>query len=548
MPPQARLSTSPRAEGTEIFRQRQDGSGKMTAVLCSALEGLDHGRDIRLQGRLEFRGRHADVRSGGGSAARIESPKQADMRILIVDAHKPITKALRGIFEPEGATVHVCRDFTEAVQRLHQHRFDLCLLGAEDAALESGDPPFLSDLRRLSTSFPVAVVVDAADRRQERRFKEAGALGSISLQWPAQRIVDLARRWVDPNEPAQGGLGFRNIIGRCEQMQALFSTIRKIAASPTATVLIRGESGTGKELVARAIHDVSPNASQPFVEINCAALPENLLESELFGYERGAFTDAKQTKRGLLELAELGTFFMDEIGDLNQRLQIKLVKALEEKTFRRVGGTRDITVTMRIMAATNRNLEKAVSEGTFREDLYYRLNVISLYLPPLRERGNDVLLLAHHFLRKFNQEHGRSVAGFDSEAEALLLEYPWPGNVRELKNAVERAVLLGGSDIITPAQLALGKGHIVKNYPVQVQVQSGSDVCIDIPPQGISLVELEKAAIRKALEMARGNQCQAARLLQISRETLRYRIRKYNLDGRYHPSGASQPSAATFES
>jgi DNA-binding NtrC family response regulator len=470
------------------------------------------------------------------------------MRILIVDSRKPIVEALRGILEPEGYEVQWCRVVAQADEKLRRSQVDLCLLGAGGPQAETNGSRLDQTVRRLSVETPVAVVIDSLADADERRLKRAGASGYISLQWPPQRIVELTRRWADGSAASGNGVVFQNIIGRCEQMQALYDTIEKVAASPTATVLIRGESGTGKELVARAIHDLSPNASQPFVEINCAALPENLLESELFGYERGAFTDAKQTKRGLLELAELGTFFMDEIGDLNHRLQIKLVKALEEKTFRRVGGTRDITVTMRIMAATNRNLEKAVNEGTFREDLYYRLNVISLYLPPLRERGNDILLLANHFLRKFNREHGRNVLGFDPEAETLMLEYPWPGNVRELKNAVERAVLLGSSEVITPAQLRLGRGHIVKNFPVKVTAQGGSKISIEIPPQGLSLVELEKAAIRRALEMANGNQCQAARLLHISRETLRYRLRKYGLAGRYRPTGAFEPPLEASDS
>ncbi len=321
--------------------------------------------------------------------------------------------------------------------------------------------------------------------------------------------------------------GFHSILGHCPAMRQVFQTIRKIAQRPRATVLILGESGTGKELVARAIHDASPLANQPFVEINCTALPENLLETELFGYEPGAFTDARRTKKGLLELADGGTFFLDEIGDLNLRLQVKLVKVLEEKVFRRVGGTENIRVTMRIMAATNRDLLKLVQEGKFREDLYYRLNVVTIKLPPLRERGEDIWLLANYFLKKFSKEHQRAVLGFSPEARALLMKYPWPGNVRELKNSVERAVLLGGSKYITPEELNLGSGHIIKNFPIQID--NHQTIQIEIPPQGISLNQLEKSIITKALKITHGNQSKAARLLHITRETLRYRIQKYGI-------------------
>lgn len=462
------------------------------------------------------------------------------MHILIVDSRRPIVTALRTILEPEGFVVRPCSGTDEALVLLAHEKPDVCLLGVEQAQPQGAERAAVQ-IERLRDQVPLALVVDSPEDSEDGPAR-TGVDKWINLQWPPQRIIETLREW--GNGGSNGvPAALQNIIGQCPQMQALFQTIRKVAASPSATVLIRGESGTGKELVARAIHDLSPNASQPFVEINCAAVPENLLESELFGYERGAFTDAKQTKRGLLELAEHGTFFMDEIGDLNHRLQIKLVKALEEKTFRRLGGTRDISVTMRLMTATNRDLEKAVNEGNFREDLYYRLNVVSLTLPPLRERGSDILLLAEHFLRLFNLEHGRSVRGFSREAERLLLDYPWPGNVRELKNAIERAVLLGGRDRITPAQLSLGRGHIVKDFPLKVENNSGSGIKIDLPPQGLSLIELEKAAIRAAMEMAHGNQCQAARLLQISRETLRYRLRKHRLAGGFAPDGGSEPSS-----
>jgi transcriptional regulator with PAS, ATPase and Fis domain len=317
------------------------------------------------------------------------------------------------------------------------------------------------------------------------------------------------------------------IVGKCVQMKSIYDTVQKVAWSPTASVLILGESGTGKELIARAIHESGPFADQPFIEINCSALPDNLIETELFGYDAGAFTDAKKTKKGLLELADGGTFFMDEIGDLNLNLQVKLVKALEEKVFRRVGGTKNIRVTMRIMAATNRDLAELIRQGRFREDLFYRLNVVAIHAPPLRERSDDIVLLGQYFLTTACKEHNRKVRGFTAKAKQQLLSYPWPGNVRELKNAVERAVLLGSDSRIDSADLQLGAGHIVDDFPTQVH-QNGR-IQIEIPPQGIYLEELEREAIKKAMRMANGNLSKAARLLHVTRETLRYRIKKFKV-------------------
>ncbi len=330
--------------------------------------------------------------------------------------------------------------------------------------------------------------------------------------------------YTNSNEPV---IHFNNLLGHSYKMKQLFEEIKKIAQSPTATVLILGESGTGKELVARAIHNAGKNSAQPFVEINCTALPDSLLETELFGYEPGAFTDARKTKRGLLELADGGTFFLDEIGDLNINLQAKLLKVLDERVFRRIGGVKNISVRLRIIAATNRDLFKMVQQGVFREDLYYRLNVISLRVPPLRERNLDILFLAEFFLRQLSAENSKEISGFSPEAKELLLSYPWPGNVRELKNAVERVVLLTTSRFITPQDLKLGEGHVVQNYPAQIK--KNEKIEIHIPPDGISLEELEKTAIVKALKMANGNKAQAARLLRISREKLKYKLKKHRI-------------------
>lgn len=342
-----------------------------------------------------------------------------------------------------------------------------------------------------------------------------------------KRLVYKLYNRAEENRPPVKNAVFSNIIGDHQSMQEVFQLVERISQSDMATVFIRGESGTGKELIARAIHENSSNADQPFVEINCAALPDHLLESELFGYEKGAFTDAKRTKKGLLELADKGTFFLDEIGDLNVRLQIKLVKALEEKVFRRVGGTQDINVSMRIMAATNRDVEQAVQIGAFREDLYFRLNVLSLTLPPLRERGEDVLLIADHFRQQFNEEHGCAIRGFSPEAQSKLRNYDWPGNVRELKNAIERAVLLGQNGKISPDELVLGRASIQSGFAIE---KSSDGISVTIPDNGISLEAVERAFLEKSLQMAAGNKSKAARLLGLTRETLRYRLRKFGIE------------------
>ena len=329
------------------------------------------------------------------------------------------------------------------------------------------------------------------------------------------------------------------IIGTSLPVQALRRQIQHIASldgpDPGAapTVLLLGETGTGKELVARAIHYESARAAGPFVEINCAALPTALLEAELFGYERGAFTDAKTAKPGLFEAAEGGTLFLDEIGHLEPSLQVKLLKAIEEKSVRRLGALRPKNVRARIVAATNRDLDKAIAEGAFRQDLYFRVKVLTLELPPLRARGEDVLLLARHFLDERARQYGRPTKHLTPAAEALLMAYPWPGNVRELAHVMERAVLLHGGPVVDAEDLGLASPAAsppaagVPATPVAV----GSDrrVQVDFSSGGIVLDDVERQLILEALAAARWNRTRAAELLGISRDTLRYRMEKFRL-------------------
>jgi DNA-binding NtrC family response regulator len=313
-----------------------------------------------------------------------------------------------------------------------------------------------------------------------------------------------------------------DLVGRSKAMQRVVELVGKVAASEGTTVLLRGESGVGKEVVAQAIHARSARAESPFLEINCTALPETLLESELFGHERGAFTDARERKQGLLELADRGTVLLDEIGDLPAGAQAKLLRFLETRTFKRVGGVRDIKVDVRVIASTNRDLDVAVGDGTFRRDLFYRLNVFPIVIPPLREHAEDVEPLARFFLEKMTTDIRRPARALSKEALKMLERYAWPGNVREVRNVIERAVILEeGVEILPehlPDELRLGSRI--------VDLAAG----YKLPPGGVNLERLEQDLIVQALEQTQGNKTRAAGLLGLTRDTMRYRMEKYRLD------------------
>ena len=331
---------------------------------------------------------------------------------------------------------------------------------------------------------------------------------------------------------------FDHIVGESPVLKQIIQLAKKIARTQTTTILLLGESGTGKDLFARAIHAESSQSTKPFVTINCASLPETLLESELFGYEKGAFTDAKQQKKGLFEIADGGTVFLDEIGEINMSTQIKLLGVLENRVIRRVGGTANIPVEIRIIAATNKDLKKAVEEKTFREDLYYRLKVFQITLPPLREHREDVPLLADYFIKYYNNQFKKSIKGIHKSAIGLLTNYNWPGNIRELRNVMERAVILETMSELQADSLPGEIVHLnVHSEARRVEAAEGpspgekpvSPFEIEIPEEGLSLSGLEKQVIKQALNMAENNQTKASKLLKISRDTLRYKIKKYRL-------------------
>jgi two-component system NtrC family response regulator len=311
--------------------------------------------------------------------------------------------------------------------------------------------------------------------------------------------------------------GFSSMLGSSDEMTEVFKLCAKLAKNDAVTVLVTGDSGTGKELVARALHDGSPRSGMPFMTINCSVLTETLIASELFGYEKGAFTDAKARKLGIFEMAKGGTVFLDEIGDMPHTLQAKILRVLEDKTFKRVGGTEDINVDVRIISATNQPLEERIATNDFRQDLFYRLNVAQIHLPPLRERGGDLQLLAGHFLAAASEQQGINFHAISDEAMDIFKQHSWPGNVRELKNVIERTVLLYDGPTILPeyAEAVIGSQTDSKQSPIE--------------ETGQSLPEMEKQALVSALEKAHNNQTRAARILGITRDTLRYRLRKYKL-------------------
>ena len=365
--------------------------------------------------------------------------------------------------------------------------------------------------------------------KQNRNYEDSVQLLTIVTSMIAQslrlaQLVEQERAQLqDENallkRELQQKYDFRNIVGTSKEMRDVYEQIAQVAPSG-ATVLIRGESGTGKELVAHAIHYNSPRSSKPFVKVNCAALPESLIESELFGHEKGAFTGAVARKRGRFELAEGGTLFLDEIGDLSPAMQVKLLRALQEREFERVGGTETIKVNVRLITATNVDLEQAVSDGRFRSDLYYRLNVFSIYLPPLRERKTDILLLADHFLEKYGRQNGKRIKRISTPAIDMLMSYHWPGNVRELENVVERATLVC-------------EGNVIHGYhlPPTLQTAEGSGTVTKMSlDQAVG--SFEKDLIQDALKTARGNRARAARLLDTTERILGYKVRKYEIDCR----------------
>jgi two-component system response regulator AtoC len=424
------------------------------------------------------------------------------------------------------------RDAAQALDLLSREAFDVFIADIDDAEIAYQD--FLKSCKRISRETAIVLLTGEVDVEMAFEAARLGAFQCIAKPADIERLRDVVDQALDSARLRREARSVRQIIvghrqtdrfvvGKSKMMQKIAEIIEKVAASQASTVLIQGESGTGKELVAKAIHFRGSGKIKPFMEINCASLPENLLESELFGYEKGAFTDAKGRKKGLVELAEGGTLFLDEVAEMPLGLQARLLRLIESKRFRRVGGVEDIEVTTRIVAATNRDLRAAMEQGRFRDDLYFRLMVIPIYVPALRERREDIAILATHFIDHFNKELTRSVRGLSREAQQVMVGYDWPGNVRELRNVIERAILLESKDLVLPE-------HLPKEI---METSTRPDLGLDssggrtVP---ISLKEAERVAIVEALNWASGNKTKAARVLGITRQTLRQKIRALGVE------------------
>ena len=449
-------------------------------------------------------------------------------RVLIIDDEKLVRWSLQQKLMREGYDAESAPTGEEGLNLVRDEGYDLVLL---DLRLPGMDGvAVLREIKQLDRE--VAVVMLTADTGIAKAV-ECVRLGAhnylckpfefeqvrVALE-KAREELKLNREVARLRKQQQRQYGLDNLVGASGLMAGARDLLAKIAGSDATTVLVRGENGTGKELAARAIHFGSGRAQQPFLDINCSAVPEQLFESELFGHERGAFTDAKQLKKGLLEMADGGTLLLDEIGDMKLPLQAKLLRVLETRKFRRVGGTQDIGVDVRVIALTNRDLERLVAEGLFRQDLYYRLKVIEVLLPPLRQRPEDIGPLAAHFVAQFAREFKKPAKQLSPEALELLARYDWPGNVRELRNVIERLVILEADPVIHP-------GHLAPEIRLGGKKTSGFR--LELPVDGVALEDVERELVVQAMQRTDGNQTRAAELLGIERDALRRRLQKYRL-------------------
>jgi DNA-binding NtrC family response regulator len=460
--------------------------------------------------------------------------------VLVVDDDALVRWSVKDRLAHEGIAVCEAIDAAEALEQTSE-AVDLILL---DYRLPDADG--LTVLKTVKKQYPdVLVVLMTAHSTIDTAVEaiRSGAYHYITKPFDIEELTLLVHNALEGHRlrrevkflrgAADREYGLDAIVGASPAMREVKALLRRIAESPASTVLLIGETGTGKDLAAKTLHYNSSRAQRPFVNITCSAIPEQLLESELFGHERGAFTDARQQKRGLFEIADGGTVFLDEIGEMTPTLQAKLLRVLEDKTFKRVGGLQDIRVDVRVIAATHRDLAQAVRDGRFREDLFYRLNVMPIHLPPLRQRAGDIPLLARCFVDGFNREFKKRVRGVADKALALIERDPWPGNVRELRNAIERAMLLTDGEWLQAEDFAV--------VPQSISAQ------FRLPDEGVKLDEIERQFLVQALERVDWNQTSAARLLGINRDQVRYRMEKFGLHrpgGRTRPAGAAEADSA----
>ena len=447
--------------------------------------------------------------------------------VLVVDDEKLIRFTLRESLAEEGYVVHEAADVGEAMAMCERRRIDCAIL---DHKLPDGDGfELMTTIHELQPEVPVILMTAYSSVQKAVEAMRRGAFTYVNKPFETDEMVFNVRTALETTrlrrevhalrrEQAEDGLGA--VVGTSEAMREISRLTKILASSRARTVLLLGDSGTGKGLLARAIHQGSERKDKPFLTITCTAIPEALLESELFGHERGAFTDAKSAKPGLFEVADGGTVFLDEIGDMPLSLQAKLLSVLEDRTFKRLGGVTEIEVDIRVVAATNADLEQRVREDKFRLDLFYRLNTFPIRIPPLRERADDIILLAEFFIEKFNREFNKKVEGIAPDGIEALRRHDWPGNVRELRNAIERAMILGSSSMISASDLALSLQPGGADGAAEGRL-------LKLPEDGLDMEELERDLVRQALEASGGTQSKAARLLGMTRDQIRYRLEKY---------------------
>ncbi|MEO6323669.1 MAG: sigma-54 dependent transcriptional regulator [Thermoanaerobaculia bacterium] len=453
--------------------------------------------------------------------------------LLLIDDEPGIVDMLTIVFEKEGYRVRSAKGCADGLAKLEVSVPDLILT---DLKMPDGTGfDILKRCREIAPATPVVMITAYTSTKTAIEALKAGAYDYISKPFDVDELKHIVGRALERKRLSEENVllkervtrpSYGAVVGVSRKMRVLFDLIDRIGRT-SSTVLITGESGTGKELIARAIHQASPRATRPFVSINCGAMPENLLESELFGHERGAFTGAVKEKKGLFQEAEGGTLFLDEIGETSVTMQVKLLRALQERVVRRVGGNTEEAVDVRIICATNKDLARKVADATFREDLFYRINVIPVPLPPLRERRDDIPYLVRHFLKKVGHEQGVGDKKISTEAMRLLEAYGWPGNVRELENLIERTVALESTDVITSASLPE-----VFLHPAGIPSTASLDG-FDLPPEGLDLeiylVWLGKRLMQQALERTGGVQIRAAELLRMTERSFRYYAKKYGI-------------------
>jgi len=449
-------------------------------------------------------------------------------KILVVDDEHLIRWSLEQNLKKQGYEVVTAGTGEDALRLVREEQPDLVLLDIQLPGISGID--VLEKIKDHDEDIIVIMVTANSGLENAVRAMRLGAYDYVNKPFNLEELSIVVRKALDSSDLKQEVVRLRtetkkngppNIIGESRQVKSLMEVLEKVARSEAATVLVQGESGTGKELVAKWIHYSSNRAEKPFIAINCAAVPATLLESELFGHEKGAFTDAKANKKGLFELADGGTVFLDEIGDMEMGMQAKLLRFLEDRSFRRIGGGRVYTVDVRIISATNKDLQKSIEEKTFRNDLYYRLQVIPIFLPALRERKEDIIPLALHFISLYNRDFNKKVQGIAGMAERMLTEYSWPGNIRELKNVIERAIILGNEETL-----------LLENLPLEIVAKTSAPsgapaTSFRLPPEGIDIEEVEKELIRQALEVTEWNQSKAAKKLSLGIDAFRYRMKKF---------------------